>query len=88
MNAHCNEIEALRHALAISIWENEGGTPAPDKMDDQCGRRIDTDRSWAVYHFTGAPARVGGNLRNIERRIKRISLSAPPGPVSRETVAR
>ncbi|ODR88096.1 hypothetical protein A8M32_26395 [Sinorhizobium alkalisoli] len=88
MNAHSNETEAGRNALAISIWENEGGTPAPDTMDDQCGRRIDADRSWAVYHvFTGAPARVGGNLRNIERRIKRIRLSAPARSAS-ETEAR
>ncbi|MCK3781069.1 hypothetical protein MZK49_30915 [Ensifer sesbaniae] len=88
MNADSNETES-RNALAISIWENEGGTPAPDTMDDQCGRHIDADRSWAVYHvFTGAPARVGSNLRDIERRIKRIRLSAPARSASRETEAR
>ncbi|QFI70095.1 hypothetical protein [Sinorhizobium alkalisoli] len=89
MNAHSNETEARRNTLAISIWENEGGTPAPDTMDHQYGRRIDADRSWAVYHvFTGAPARVGGNLRNIERLIKRIRLSLPARSASRETEAR
>lgn len=89
MNAHCNEIEARRHAHAISIWENEGATSAPEPMDHQHGRHIETDRPWRIYHVSiGAPARVDDNLRFIERRIKRISLSAPARPVSRETEAR
>jgi hypothetical protein len=30
-------------------------------MDHHYGRRIESDRSWSVYHvFTGAPARVEG----------------------------
>ena len=78
MNAHCNEIEARRHALAISIGENEGGMSAAGPMGHQCGRPIETDRSWAVYHgSTGAPVRVDGNPRNTERWAKRVSLSAP-----------
>lgn len=89
MNAHCNEIEARRHALAISIWENEGGTSAPELMDHQYGRHIETDRPWRIYHVSiGAPSRVDDNLRYIERRIKRISLSARAQLVSRETEAR
>jgi hypothetical protein len=88
-NAHHNEIEARRHALAISIWENEGGTSSPELMDHQYGRHIEMDRPWRIYHVSrGAPARVNGNHRYIERRIKRISLSAPARPVSRETEAR
>jgi hypothetical protein len=47
------------------------------------------DRPWRIYHVSiGAPARVDDNHRYIERRIKRISLSAPARPVSRETEAR
>ncbi|WEX75780.1 hypothetical protein PYH37_000791 [Sinorhizobium numidicum] len=62
MNAHSNETEVGQHALAISIWEDEGGAPAPDTTDHQYGRRIEADRSWTVYHvFTGVPARIGGN---------------------------
>lgn len=89
MNAHRNEFEAGRHALAISIWENEGGTSAPELVDDQYGRHIEADRPWRIYHVSiGAPARVDGNLRNIKRQVKRISLSAPARPASRETEAR
>ncbi|MEY9166351.1 hypothetical protein ABIE78_004470 [Sinorhizobium fredii] len=87
MNALCNEIEAGRHALAISIWENEGGTLAPELMEH--GRHIEMDRPWRIYHVSiGAPAHVDDDLRYIERRIKRISLSAPARPASRETEAR
>jgi hypothetical protein len=86
---HCNEIEARRHALAISIWENEGGTSAPELMDHQHGRHVETDHGWRIYRvFAGAPARVNGNLRNIERRIKRLSLSRPRAAALRETEAR
>ena len=89
MNARRNEIEAGRHALAISIWQNEGGTSAPELMDHQYGRHIETDRPWRIYHVSiGAPAPVDDNLRYIERRIKRISLSAPTRPASRETEVR
>ncbi|TCN21308.1 hypothetical protein EV184_12684 [Sinorhizobium americanum] len=51
MNAHRTEIEA-GHALAISIWENEGGTSAPKLMDDQYGRRIEAHRPLAIYHVS------------------------------------
>jgi hypothetical protein len=85
MNVRRDEIEAGR---AISIWENEGGTSAPELTDHQYAP-IETDRPWRIYRVSiGAPARVDGNLRNIERRIKRISLSAPARLASRETEAR
>ena len=59
MNAHRNETEIRRHDLAISIWENEGGQ---SWMDNHFGRRIETDRSWSVYHvFTGVPADIDGH---------------------------
>lgn len=89
MNAHRNQIEAERHALAISIWENEGGTSALERMDHQYGRHhIETDRPWRIHHVSiGTPARVDNNLRDKGQRIMRISLSAPARPASRETEA-
>ena len=62
MNADSNETELDRRALAISVWENEGGARAPDTPDGQFGRRVEMDRSWTIYHvFTGIPARVDGS---------------------------
>jgi hypothetical protein len=62
MNPDINETELDRRALAISVWENEGGSRAPDTPDGQFGRRVERDRSWTVYHvFTGIPARVDGS---------------------------
>ena len=61
MNPDINEAELDRRALAISVWENEGGARAPDTPDGQFGRRVEMDRSWTIYHvFTGIPARVDG----------------------------
>jgi hypothetical protein len=58
MNADSNETELDPRALAISVWENEGGSQAPDTPDGQFGRRVEMDRSWTIYHvFTGVPAR-------------------------------
>jgi len=61
MSAHSTETGLGGRADAISVWENEGGAPAPDMPDDQFGRRVEVDRSWTVYHvFTGVPARIDG----------------------------
>ena len=80
MNTYSNETERDRRALAISVWENEGGARAPDTPDGQFGRRVEMDRSWTIYHvFTGVPARdlsrsaatdgmLSLNLRNVKRR--------------------
>ena len=64
MNADSNETEPDPRALAISVWENEGGARAPDAPDGQFfGRRVEMDRSWTIYHvFTGIPARVDARL--------------------------
>src|SRR5580692_11621977 len=69
MNTYSNETERDRRALAISVWENEGGSRAPDTPDGQFGRRVEMDRSWTIYHvFTGVPARVGGSaLTDLSR---------------------
>jgi len=62
MNAASNETELDPHALAISVWENEGGSLAADRPDGQFGRRVEMDRSWTIYHvFTGIPARIDGS---------------------------
>lgn len=61
MNTHRNEIGRRRDAAAIGIWEYEGGAPGSDSMDYHYGRRIETDRSWTVYHvFTGITAVIDG----------------------------
>jgi hypothetical protein len=61
LNANGNEAETGRHALAIAVWDNEGGAQGQSSMDHHYGRRIESDRSWSVYHvFSGIPADVGG----------------------------
>src|ERR1700678_1065842 len=69
MNTYSNETERDRRALAISVWENEGGARAHDTPDGQFGRRVEMDRSWTIYHvFTGVPARVDGSaLTDLSR---------------------
>jgi hypothetical protein len=78
MNADSNETELDRRALALSVWENEGGSRAPDTPDGQFGRRVEMDRSWTIYHvFTGIPARVDGSaLTDLSRS------AAPDGMLS------
>lgn len=62
MGTHGNETETGRRALAIALWDNEGGAQAQSSMDHHYGRRIELDRSWSVYHvFTGVPADVAGH---------------------------
>jgi hypothetical protein len=62
MNGQNNETGLRRNTAAIAIWENEGGAPGRDLTEHQYGRRIETDKSWTVYHvFTGAAARVGND---------------------------
>src|ERR1700678_2932218 len=69
MNTYSNETERDRRALAISVWENEGGARAHDTPDGQFGRRVEMDRSWTIYHvFTGVLARVDGSaLTDLSR---------------------
>jgi hypothetical protein len=70
MNADSNETEPDPRALAISVWESEGGARAPDAPDGQFfGRRVEMDRSWTIYHvFTAVPVRVGGSaLTDLSR---------------------
>jgi len=63
MKAVNKQSELRPDAFAISVWENEGGAPAPDGLDCDDGRGVESDRSWTVYHvFTGAPARIDGRL--------------------------
>ncbi len=61
MNSRSKDAEPGRRALAIGIWENDGGAPAIDSDDHDYGQRVEADRSWTVYHvFSGVPARVDG----------------------------
>lgn len=61
MSTRNKNTELRRHAIAIDIWQNEGGAFASDTPDDEYGRRIEGDRSWTVYHvYTGVPACIGG----------------------------
>ncbi|WP_353015374.1 hypothetical protein [Mesorhizobium sp. M1405] len=63
MNLHNNDTERVRDATALGTWENEGGAPGRHSVDHQYGRRIETDRSWTVYHvFTGVPAQADGQI--------------------------
>jgi hypothetical protein len=61
MGAHRKAAEFQPQALAIAIWENEGGAPASHATEHQYGRRVEADRSWTVHHvFTGVPAHIDG----------------------------
>ncbi|WP_274630884.1 hypothetical protein [Arvimicrobium flavum] len=64
MNARNNDTKRTQQTpdLAIDRWENEGGAHRHESPDHHYGRRVETDRSWTVYHvFTGVPARINGN---------------------------
>ena len=62
MKSSDNETEIERQALAIAVWDNEGGAQGQNAMDRHYGRRIEADRSWSVYHvFTGEPVDVEGH---------------------------
>jgi hypothetical protein len=67
MNADSNEPDP--RALAISVWENEGGARAPNTPDGEFGRRVEMARSWTIYDvFTGVPVRVDGSaLTDLSR---------------------
>lgn len=56
-------------AIAISIWENEGGAACHSRMDEHFGRRIEEDRTWTIYHvYTGVPASSDGkNMTGLSR---------------------
>lgn len=50
-----------RDAVAISVWENEGGALDRGDINHHYGRRREPAGSWTVYHvFTGAPAELEG----------------------------
>ena len=53
MNLQSDETEIRRHALAIGVWENEGGAPGPDPMDRHYGRRLEVDGSYHVFTYPG-----------------------------------
>jgi len=74
MDKDVRDSQRKRLAAAISVWENEGGATGHDPMHCQYGRRIETDRSWTVYHvFTGVPARAGGDAMTGLTRLDATS---------------
>jgi hypothetical protein len=47
------------HALALSIWESEGGAPDGSRQLYQYGRRFEGDGTYAIHHvFTGETVRI------------------------------
>jgi hypothetical protein len=88
MSVRNNETELRRHALAI-----EDAISAPDPLDNQYGRRIETDRSWTVYHvFTGRPACIDDSmmtgLSRSEATDKMMSLNRCNANRRRERIGR
>ncbi len=48
------------HALAISVWEWEGGAPNRSGRLYQYGRRFEGDGTYTIHHvFTGEAAKIG-----------------------------
>ncbi|WP_248448624.1 hypothetical protein [Sinorhizobium meliloti] len=48
------------HALALSIWESEGGALGGSRQLYQYGRRFEGDGTYAIHHvFTGETVRIG-----------------------------
>lgn len=44
---------------SVERWENEGGSVGSNVGKPEYGRRVETDRSWTVYHvYTGVPGQV------------------------------
>ncbi len=46
MDAHRHDTQLRRYALAIDIWENEGGAPALGALEHQYAKNIETERTW------------------------------------------
>ncbi len=68
------------HALAISVWESEGGAPNRSMRLYQYGRRVECDRSYTIYHvFTGVPAKIGSwtmtglSQKNAARALRTLN---------------
>jgi hypothetical protein len=85
MTADYTDTELKPQALALGVRAHRGGAPASDApafdtIDSDYGRRIESDRSWTVYHvFTGAPARIEGQtmmgLSRTEATERMLSLN-------------
>jgi hypothetical protein len=72
-----NERRSAAVEKASGIWENEGRAPGRLGAVSQYGRRIETDRTWTVYHvFTGVPADDAQGAMTGLDRTKATSLMA------------
>ena len=46
---------------ALSSWENEGGAPRSERVEDRFGCRMEPDGSWTVYdRLAGSAADTDG----------------------------
>ncbi|MDX0694562.1 hypothetical protein GOD53_10600 [Sinorhizobium medicae] len=54
------------HALALSIWESEGGAPDRSGQLYRYGRRFEGDGTYTIHHvFTGEKVRIGSWARAL-----------------------
>ncbi|RVI61060.1 hypothetical protein CN192_00205 [Sinorhizobium medicae] len=65
------------HALALSVWESEGGAPDSSGQLYQYGRRLEGDGTYTIHHvFTGDKVRIGSwtmeglNAKNAARALR------------------
>lgn len=57
---HKRKTKNEEHALALSVWESEGGAPDRSGQLYQYGRRFEGDGTYTIHHvFTGETVRIG-----------------------------
>jgi len=59
MKARSNDTELGRYALAIGVWENEGGAPALDTLDNQYDKKIERTQPEIKWSPAYRPMSVG-----------------------------
>lgn len=53
----------LSNTIDLERCEGKGEAPEHDSIYSDYGRRIESNRSWTIYHvFSGIPAVVGGTV--------------------------
>ena len=75
MNNDINGSRRREQSNAISRWENEGGAPGHEALENSSVRHLYVDRSWAVYRV---PAAIAG--RRQRRSDKALGLNAVLSP--------
>jgi hypothetical protein len=89
MNLQSDETEIRRHALAVGIWENEGGAPGPipwiittavgskSTHHTTCSRIPVAIGRHSMTDLKRSGATTSLSLHNVERRSDQDRLSAP-----------